>query len=64
MLSAPVLAYPNPEAGFIVDTDASNEAAGSVLSQCLGGEERAIAYYSKTFSPCPNAIIALPGGNC
>ena len=50
MLSAPVLAYPSPEAGFIVDTDASNDAAGAVLSQCLGGEERAIAYYSKTFS--------------
>ena len=50
MISTPVLAYPSPEAGFIVDTDASNDAAGAVLSQCQGGEERAIAYYSKTFS--------------
>ena len=50
MISTPVLAYPSPEAGFIVDTDASNDAADAVLSQCQGGEERAIAYYSKTFS--------------
>ena len=65
MISTPVLAYPSPEAGFIVDTDASNDAAvHAVLSQCQGGEERAIAYYSKTFSMPPNATIALLGGSC
>ena len=34
-----------------MDTDASNEAAGGVLSQMVEGEECVVAYYSKTFSP-------------
>ena len=50
MATAPVLAYPNPQAPFILDTDASADGAGAVLSQCLGGEERVVAYYSKTFN--------------
>ena len=31
--------------------DASNEAAGAVLSQIVEDEERVVVYYSKTFSP-------------
>ncbi|GBL76562.1 Retrovirus-related Pol polyprotein from transposon 297 [Araneus ventricosus] len=33
---------------FILDTDASNEGIGAVLSQNIGNEERAIAYFSKS----------------
>ena len=43
--------YPDPSRQYILDTDASNEAAGAVLSQMVEGEERVVAYYSKTFSP-------------
>ena len=42
---------PDPSRQYILDTDASNEAAGAVLSQIVEGEERVVAYYSKTFSP-------------
>ena len=46
-----MLTYPDPSRQYILDTDASNEAAGAVLSQMVDGEECAVAYYSKTFSP-------------
>ena len=45
------MTYPDPTKPYILDTDASNEAAGAVLSQEVDGEERVVAYYSKTFSP-------------
>ena len=51
MMEAPVLTYPDPSRPYILDTDASNEAAGGVLSQEVDGVERVVAYYSKTFSP-------------
>ena len=51
LIEAPVLTYPDPSRQYILDTDASNEAAGAVLSQIVEGEERVVAYYSKTFSP-------------
>ncbi|XP_076230291.1 uncharacterized protein LOC143176614 [Nomia melanderi] len=44
----PVLAYPWMDADFVLDTDASNFAIGAVLSQIQNGEERVIAYFSKT----------------
>jgi phage anti-repressor protein len=52
MTEALVLAYRHPGVEYIVDTDASADGAGAVLSQCLGGQERVVAYYSKTFSSC------------
>ena len=51
ILESPVLAYPDYSKEFIVDTDASLDGAGAVLSQIQDGEERVIAYHSKTFSP-------------
>jgi hypothetical protein len=52
MLSeAPILGYPKADAPFIIDTDASNYAIGVVLSQYQEGQERVIAYYSRTLSP-------------
>ena len=48
--NAPILAYPLPEGEFVLDTDASADAMGAVLSQIQDGEEKVIAYFSKKFS--------------
>ena len=51
LLSAPILGYPEVNGGlFILDTDASNEAIGAVLSQIQDGQEKVIAYGSRTLS--------------
>ena len=50
LVSSPILAYPDPNAEFILDTDASNFGIGSVLSQVQDGHEKVIAYYSKTLN--------------
>ena len=50
LVEAPILGYPEPDLPYIVDTDASNEASGGVISQIQNGRERPIAYFSKTFS--------------
>ena len=47
---APILSHPRTEGQFILDTDASNEGIGAVLSQVQDGEERVIAFGSKTLS--------------
>ena len=51
MVTAPVLAYPDPDCPFILDTDASNTAIGAELSQVQDGVERTIAYGSLTLTP-------------
>ena len=48
LTSAPILGYPRPEGLLILDCDASNVGVGAVLSQEQDGEERALAYASKT----------------
>ena len=48
LTSAPVFGYPMPEARFILDTDASEIGLGAVLSQEQNGQERVIAYFSRT----------------
>ena len=48
---APVLAYPDPGKEFVLDTDASSCGIGAVLSQFHEGEERVVAYYSRSLSP-------------
>ena len=50
LVNSPVLAFPNNEGKFILDTDASLHAVGAVLSQVQNGEERVIAYASKSLS--------------
>ncbi|CAC5414888.1 unnamed protein product [Mytilus coruscus] len=47
LMSTPVLAYPNPQLPFILDTNASNVGIGAVLSQVQDGQEKAIAFGSK-----------------
>lgn len=50
LMSAPVLAYPKLGSRFILDTDSSDFASGAVLSQVQDGQERVIAYMSKSMN--------------
>ena len=49
--TAPVLAYPNFQQRFMVETDASIQGLGSVLSQLQEGKPHPIAYASRVLSP-------------
>ena len=42
--------FPLPDERFILDTDASSYAIGTVLSQVQEGQERVTAYYSRTMN--------------
>ena len=46
LTSPPILAYPKDEGNFILDTDASGEGLGAVLSQVQDGMECVIGYFS------------------
>ena len=48
--SSPILAYPNFDRPFILDTDASDTGLGAVLSQVQNGKELVIAYAAKALS--------------
>ena len=50
LITSPILALPQPQGRFILDTDASNFAIGGVLSQVQGGLERVVAYGSRSLS--------------
>ena len=50
LLTSPVLAYPDPQVEFILDTDASAYGIGAVLSQVQDGQERVIAYGSRSLT--------------
>ena len=49
-MTEPVLAHPTRDGEFILDTDASNHSIGGALYQMQDGEERLIAYASKTLT--------------
>lgn len=43
----PILTFPTPADEFVLDTDASADAVGAVLSQVQDGSEKVIAYFSR-----------------
>ena len=51
LVSAPVLANPNAQDMFILDTDASDTAISAELLQLQDGEEKVISYGSFTLNP-------------
>ena len=50
LVTAPVLSYPCSEGLFVLDTDASDQAIGGVLSQIVNNQEKVICYGSKVLS--------------
>ena len=50
LTSPEIMAYPRDDEEFILDTDASGEAIGAVLSQIQDGRERVISYGSRALS--------------
>jgi len=50
LMTGPILALPENGGTFILDTDASDAEMGAVLSQLQSGEEKVIAYASRTMS--------------
>jgi hypothetical protein len=50
LISAPILGHPDFTKPFILDTDASKNAIGAVLSQEIDGAGIVIAYGSRTLT--------------
>ena len=50
LTTAPILVYPDFSRPFILDTDASNDGIGAVLSQEYDGSECVVAYASRTLN--------------
>ena len=48
--NAPVLGFPSQSEKFYLDTDASNNSIGAVLRQIQNGQEKVIAYGSRTLT--------------
>ena len=51
LVSAPVMAYPDPHKPYVLHTDASESGLGAVLYQEQNGILRVIAYGSRTLTP-------------
>ena len=48
LTTPPILAMPDDNGEFVLDTDASDQSIGAVLSQVQGGTEKVIAYASRS----------------
>lgn len=55
LINAPILQYPNFEKEFILTTDASQFAIGSILSQGIPGQDLPVAYASRTLNKAEQA---------
>ena len=51
LLGEPILSYPDFDHKFELYTDASNTGIGAVLSQNINGEEKTLAYASRSLKP-------------
>jgi hypothetical protein len=56
---APVMKFPNFQEAFTLTTNASQVAAGAVLSQGTTEGKRPVAYASKKFTPCETRYSAI-----
>ena len=50
LTSSPILAMPTDGDVYVLDTDASEQSIGALLSQKQEGEEKVITYVSHTYS--------------
>lgn len=50
LVTPPILSYPTPSGEWVLDTDASHNGMGAVLSQIQNGKETVIEYASKKFT--------------
>lgn len=50
LVSAPILANPNFDLPFIIETDSSDQAIGAVLTQIQDGDRKCLAFFSKKLS--------------
>jgi hypothetical protein len=50
LVTRPIMAHPQENTDFILDTDACDVSIGAVLSQVQNGEERVVAYGSKSLN--------------
>ena len=57
LMTSPVLVFPDFKLDFVLDTDASGEGIGAVLSQVVDGKERVVAYTSRVLSRTERSIV-------